>query len=92
MIVLDPLSLLHDDRENTFSFFEEVFSILGKRIVALLLRDRLEGRPVNIGKGIMAKTYPRIASLLTSSLPLIRASAESASVADDLLYIKRVFI
>ena len=90
-ILLDPLALLHDDRENTFSFFEEVFSVLGSRIAALMLRDRLDDRSVNIGKGIMAKTYPRIAALLPHSMPLIRAGAEPATVADDIMYIRRVF-
>ena len=90
-ILLDPLALLHDDRENTFSFFEEVFSVLGSRIAALMLCDRLDGRSVNIGKGIMAKTYPRIAALLPHSMPLIRAGAEPATVADDIMYIRRVF-
>ncbi len=90
-IILDPVALLHDERENTFSFFEEVFSLIGDRIVALLLRDSLEGHAMNIGKGIMAKTYPRISALLSKGIPLIRAGLESASIADDLLYIKKTF-
>ena len=92
-IVLDPLGLVAaDGRNNTFSFFEEVFSVMATRIVALLLRDSLDGHIVNIGKGIMAKTYPRIASLVDSRVPLIRAGAEAAAIPDDMLYIRRVFL
>ena len=90
--LIDPLRLLHDDRENTFSFFEEVFSVLGKRIVALFLSDRIDGRLTNLGKGIMAKTYPHIAALLSSSIPLIRLGDSSATIADDILYIRRIFL
>ena len=92
MLFVNPLLLLHDDRENTFSFFEEVFSVLGDRIAALLLSDRVEGHSVNIGKGVMAKTYPRIAALLTHSIPLIRAGHESVAISDDLMYIRRIFL
>ncbi len=92
-IVLDALGMLDEDgKNNTFSFFEEVFSILSGRIVALLLRDRLDGHSVNLGKGIMAKTYPRIAALVDSSVPLIRAGAEPAAIPDDMVYIRRVFL
>ena len=80
------------DRENTFSFFEEVFSVLGKRIAALFLSDRIDGRLTNLGKGIMAKTYPHIAALLSSSIPLIRLGDSSATIADDILYIRRIFL
>ncbi len=90
--LLDPLALLHEDKENTFSFFEEVFSMIGDRIEALLLKDRLDGRTVNIGKGIMAKTYPRISALLSHSVPLIRAGYDSVSIADDILYMRRIFL
>ena len=90
--LIDPLRLLHDDRENTFSFFEEVFSVLGKRIAALFLSDRIDGRLTNLGKGIMAKTYPHIAALLSSSIPLIRLGDSSATIADDILYIRRIFL
>ena len=92
MLFVNPLLLLHDDRENTFSFFEEVFSVLGDRIAALLLSDRVEGHSVNIGKGVMAKTYQRIAALLTHSIPLIRAGHESVAISDDLMYIRRIFL
>ena len=92
LFILDPLLLLHDERENTFSFFEEVFSLLGDRVVSLLLRDSVDGHEVNLGKGIMAKTYPRIAALISHSMPLIRASNEPLSIADDILYMRRIFL
>lgn len=78
--------------ENTFSFFDEVFFSLSGRISALLLKDSLDGRRVNLGKGMMARTYPRISALLADSIPIIRAGSSEFPIADDLDYIRKVFL
>ena len=92
-LLLDPAALVDEDgRNNTFSFFEKVFSLAGPSIAALLLNDRLDGHAVGLGRGIMAKTYPRIASLIGCSMPLIRVGTEATSAIEDMDYIRRTFL
>ena len=92
-IFLDPVDILGGDfRRNTFSFFEEIFSLLGDRITGLLLWDWLDGHPVNTGRGVMAKTYPHIAALISDGAMLIRAAVDGASISDDVKYIRRIFL
>ena len=56
------------------------------------LSNSLDGRRVNLGKGMMARTYPRISALLADSIPIIRAGSSEFTIADDLDYIRKVFL
>ena len=92
-ILLDPAGFAAaDERRNTFSIFEDLFSSLGSRIAALLLNDSIDGHSTALGKGIMARTYPHIASLVREGIPLIRSSAEPSFIMEDLMYIRRTFL
>ena len=92
-LFLDPVDILGGDfRRNTFSFFEEVFSLVGDRVAGLLIWDWLDGHPVNTGRGVMAKTYPHIAALVPDGAMLIRAAVEGVSISDDVNYIRRIFL
>ena len=80
-----------DWQNNTFSYFGEFFSALSEDISAIRLRDSLDLRPVALGQGIMAKTFPRIADLVTRSVPVIRDGGSEAYLLSDLAYIRKTF-
>ena len=91
--LLSPMDLAEcNGGENTFTFFDEMFSSFNGRISALMLKDSIDGVRVNLGHGKMARTYPRISALLTDEVPLIRAGSSALSIADDLDYIKKIFL
>ena len=91
--LLSPMDLAEcNGGENTFTFFDEIFSSFNGRISALMLKDSIDGVRVNLGHGKMARTYPRISALLTDEVPLIRAGSSALSIADDLDYIKKIFL
>ena len=91
-LLFDPLAMIDRDwQNNTFSYFGEFFSALSEDISAIRLRDSLDLRPVALGQGIMAKTFPRIADLVTRSVPVIRDGGSEAYHLSDLAYIRKTF-
>ena len=67
--LLSPMDLAEcNGGENTFTFFDEIFSSFNGRISALMLKDSIDGVRVNLGHGKMARTYPRISASHTSRL------------------------
>ena len=91
-VLFDPLAMIDADRHNnTLSYFGEFFSLLSEDIAAIRLRDSLDHVPVPLGQGIMAKTFPRIADLMTKNVPIIRGRGDEGSLYADLAYIRKTF-
>ncbi len=91
-VLFDPLSMLdRDGSNNTFSYFNSYFSILSEDISAVRLRDSFHSQQVPLGQGIMAKTLPHIAELMTRSVPIIRSGPGDVPPDKDIAYIRKVF-
>ena len=90
-VLFDPLSMVDDEmKNNTLSYFGEFLALLSEDIAAIRLRDSVGHMAVPLGQGIMAKSLPRIASLMTKSVPVIRSGGEGF-LRSDIAYIKKIF-
>ena len=90
-VLFDPLSMVDDEmKNNTLSYFGEFLALLSEDIAAIRLRDSVGHIAVPLGQGIMAKSLPRIASLMTKSVPVIRSGGEGF-LRSDIAYIKKIF-
>ena len=91
-VLFDPLAMVDGERyNNTFSYFGDFFSLLSDDISAIELHDSLDFHPVPLGQGIMAKTFPHIADLMTRSVPVIRGGGSEEYLHSDLAYIRKAF-
>lgn len=90
--IFDPVNLLDDQGENNrFSFFENAISTYGDRIAAMHVKDTIHGDRQQLGKGIMAKTFPHIAEFLPYPVPAIREELPVIFLDKDLEYMRQTF-